>query len=540
MAAMSLDRNRRLNQGDSSRMIEFLVLSGALFILLGVLVAIGRRKEVMDNWEKYRTNPLYLMTAFLYKPDDDPRSRFEFANDTFHDVMSAYSKDTLKSTMVPMASMMNVIGGSLGSSMRGMNNIDSILEIMMQSLDGILGVFEARYKSVLHRLKMTFAGLINAMNRTWGIAVNSLWQSIATIQAILSTVDLIIKIVIIILVILVAIIIFLFLFMWPVIPVILTVIGIIVSAGMGAAVGGMASAFCFAEDTMVEMNTGQVKPISEIKLGDVLAGGAITTAVMEFSYETAEMYSLHGISVSGSHIIYPGEDGLGEPIFVRDHPDAIRNFRWYEKPITLYCLSTTTHRIPIVSLNTNTAGHIIRKRILFSDWEELTEDDETVQLKWNRHVFETLNPGAEWDANSAEVRSEAVIQASIKVRTPSRGDLEISNIRPGMEVLDAVGQPTRVVGVVRTAWNQVKSTTAGGSISGAAWIRDDTNGIWKQMPTNSGPPSSKMPWYSLFTEAGTYMLKSGVGIRDFSDVGLDNISETYSWVLDVLKKHRLI
>jgi hypothetical protein len=519
-------------------MLEFLALTAVLFAILGVLTAIGARKEVMENWDKYRTNPMYLMTAFLYKPADDPRSRFEFANDNFREVMSSYSKDTLKSTMIPVSSMLDVIGSSMGRSKHGMDTVDNILYTMMGSLDGIMNVFEKRYASVLHRLKMTFTRLFNAMNRTWAIALNSVWQSIATIQAILSTVDLIIKIVIIILVILMAIIIFLFLFLWPVIPVILTVIGIIVSAGMGAAVGGMGAAFCFAEDTLVEMNNGPPKPIAEIKLGDVLGGGAITTAVMEFQYETAEMYDLHGVQVSGSHIVYGSSSGNGDdPVFVRDHPDAIRNFRWYEKPIKLYCLNTTTHRIPVIGLKTGPSGHIVRNHIVFSDWEEIAADEEAAQLKWNRHVFETLNPGAEWNAATAEVRSEAVLHPATLVRTASRGNLEISNIRPGMEVFDADGNITRVVGVVRTAWNQVKSTGGpGGTISGAAWTRNGMRGAaWKQEATHQSPPATKAPWYSLFTEAGSYLLTSGVGVRDFSDVGLEHISETYSWVLDILK-----
>ena len=537
-------------------MIAFLALSGALFILLGVIFAAGRREEIMSKWNEYRKNPIYLATSFLYKPADDPRSRFEFANDNFREVMREYSRDTLKTTMVPMASMFNIIGASMSQSRSGMGNIDSILRTMMSSLDGILGVFETRYASVLHRLKMTFAGLLNSMNRVWAIAVNSLWQSIATVQAILSTIDLIMKIVIIILVILVAIVIFLFLFMWPVIPVILTVIGIVVSAGMGAAVGGMGSAFCFKEDTMVAMANGQLRPINTIKVGDALAGGStggkpnFVSAVMEFQHETAEMYELYGIHVSGSHIVFKDENA-NEPIFVRDHPAAIRQFCWFEKPITLYCLNTTTHRIPVVSLGTDASGHIVHRQIQFSDWEELP-DSETLpggkheddpQLRWNRHVFETLNPGAEWAAEAAETISEAVLHPTTLVRTPNNGLLEISNIRPGMEVLDADGTPTRVVGVVRTAWNQVKSTKEGGVMSGAAWIRPTKAAAWTQgAPSQqlAGAPQTKAPWFSILTEAGSFLLDSGVGVRDFSDVGLEHISLTYSWVFDILKKRRLI
>jgi hypothetical protein len=43
--------------------------------------------------------------------------------------------------------------------------------------------------------------------------------------------------------------------------------------------------------------------------------------------------------------------------------------------------------------------------------------------------------------------------------------------------------------------------------------------------------------YNLFTESGTFQLEGGTGVRDFTDVGPEAISSTYTWVLESLAKN---
>ena len=478
-------------------MLTFLLLTLGFVILFATCLGVGRHTEIVENWEKYRRNPLYMFTAFLYKPEADPRSRWQFANDNFTSVLREYIVLVLQGILAPILQIFQITGGGLTQSVGGVGKIQGIMEVMFAQFGKITEVFERRFESILHRMAMTFRKLQTSLARMWGIAASTMYQSLAIISSILSTLDLIMKIVIIILVILVAIIIFLFLFLWPVIPVILTVIGIIATAGMGAAVGGMASTFCFTGDTPVVMADGTHAPIQSIPIGAEIMGGTVL-GVLEFQQTAEDLFDLYGVHVSGSHIVYDPE-----PRFVADHPAA--------KPlppqaVPLYCLITSNQRIPIAT----TKGVVY-----FADWEEI---DDTAQEEWNKYVFETLNPGIPWTCG--DIEGEAVFHPSTKVRCPD-GLRCISTVHPGMTVLDAEGNPTRVIG---TVCMDAKS-------AGSPWYFRD--GCWKQVA--SPVVEHTLGYRSLFTEAGTFLLETGA-VRDFSDVGMQGLPKTYTMVLDCIQR----
>ncbi len=502
-----------------------MVLTIVMFLALAILFGIGKRQEVMANWPKYRMSPLYMATAFLYKPDKDPRSRLQFTEDNFKYIIQFLLMETLRAVLAPIFDIFQVTGGGILGSIQGSTSIHGIMANMLGSFNKVFSIFENRYTAVLHRLGMTFLSIQNSMNRIWAVAASSIYLSMSNIAAMLSALDLIIKIVIIILVILVAIVFFLFLFMWPFVPVILSVIGILVTAGAGAAVGGMASTFCFAGNTPVLMADGSTKPMQAIQIGDALgaACGEVTGCLEFLQACDDELYELDGIHVTGSHIVWHE----GRPLHVADHPAAKRVHGGTPGALhTLYCLNTTTQRIPVVG---NTAG--VR---IFSDWEEITED---AQLAWNKIVFEALNPGMKWEAAAANVDSEAAFHPATRVQCPKQDYVEIAKIRPGMYVLDELGLPTRVLGVVAIANDEVESTN--GFMSAAVWRRSSPRSAWTQdtvAATDGGHPAHTGHWYSLITESGTFKLIKDVAVRDFTDVGLHEIAKTYTWVLEVLGK----
>jgi hypothetical protein len=63
------------------------------------------------------------------------------------------------------------------------------------------------------------------------------------------------------------------------------------------------------------------------------------------------------------------------------------------------------------------------------------------------------------------------------------------------------------------------------------WVQKTVRGPWEQVGGDQRV-SSPWPWISIFTESGTFMLDNGWGCRDFSDVGLDKLEKTYTWVLE--------
>jgi len=128
---------------------------------------------------------------------------------------------------------------------------------------------------------------------------------------------------------------------------------------------------CFDENTPILMKNGKYKKINEIKLGDILCDNGIVTAHIKLSSNRQQMYSLHGIIVSGLHnIIYNNKW-----IYVKDHPNAKKII--YLKPY-IYCLNTTTKKILI-------------NNITFSDWDDIDENEfPTLSSNVDKYIPETL------------------------------------------------------------------------------------------------------------------------------------------------------
>jgi hypothetical protein len=66
------------------------------------------------------------------------------------------------------------------------------------------------------------------------------------------------------------------------------------------------------------------------------------------------------------------------------------------------------------------------------------------------------------------------------------------------------------------------------------------NGIWQQPNyVDATLAGDEQIWYSLFTEAGTFIVGNDLVVRDFTDVGSDNIDKTYPMVIEELNKKEL-
>lgn len=486
-------------------MFQFLLLTLALLVGLGALFSFARRKEIIANWNQYRTNPIFMFSAFLYKPDSDPRSRFQFAADNFTDVIKSLVTGLFEVALEPVFNLLRMLGNTLEQNLRGIQSMRTVFANMWHGFTDMAAIFENRFALVLHQLRTVMFRLFTAFQRVTGVATSAVFSGLSALYSMLNFIDLLIKVIIVILVVLVILVIFFFFILAPFIPVILVVVGIISTTAMAGAVGGMAGTFCFAETTPIVLQSGAHKLISEIRVGDVLEKGATVTGTLQF-LAPSELYDLHGVQVSGSHIVF-SETG---PVHVKDHPEAKRISYTGSH---VYCLNTSTHTIRV-------------RNIVFSDWEELST--EVDMLLWNRFVWNQLNKGT-WIAPKPDaLESEAGILPTLRVRTPT-GSIVAETLRPGMVVLDATGQPTKVTGCVRLASDTIAAVTKDG-LSAGTWILGSR---WEQ-PAATYTNTDSSAFVHCTTGSGTILLESGIAIRDFTDVGWDAISRSYDWVLERL------
>lgn len=513
-------------------MYLFAGITVALFFGLVFSLALVNREEISKNWNKYRYDPLYMFAAPLFKPNDDPRSRTQFGVDNFKDGVNQNINSVFLKFLQPVFGIFKIFMDAMNQTLGGLFNIRMLVGKYWNAFNRMIDVFMRRFNSTFHQLRMTFTRLNHAFQRITGLATSAVYTGLSTIATMTSFLDLMMKIIIIILVVLVVMVILLFFVLWPFIPVILSVVAIISATAMGGAVGGMASTFCFSKSTRIQTkdkDRGAVL-ISEIRNGDVLANGAVVQGTMTFNTPSDDLYNVHGVVVSGSHIMYID----GEPVFVHDYEHA--------RPIpptsesVLYCLITSTHRIPVVAPTLTQHGAGVLE---FADWEEISDNEDL--KRWHTQVFETLNGcGVAAPEPSADVlHSEAVVSGRTKIWT-TLGPVEIRGIHPGDVVLDEHGKPTVVTGVVCVDESQVRAAAhLGGDawISAAAWTSSDAK-TWKH-PEDVTNADGIHEWYSLFTESGTFRLCEvgalGLHVRDFTDIGADRIHETYDWVLDSLE-----
>jgi len=496
-------------------MWAFIGLTVTLLASLSFMSGYVRREEIMANWSKYKSDPLYMFSAPLFKPDDDPRSRVQFASDNFFDVIQAIIKDIFAVLLQPVFKIFKLMTDAIMETLSGLFNIRALMGNMWKKWNDVSDMFMRRFNSVFHNLRVTFTKLYAAMEKSFGVAVSSIYAGLSTVSTVLSFVDLMIKLIIIIMVILVIMMIFLFFILFPVMPLILGAVAVLIIAGVAGAAG---DTFCFTADTPIQLRSGIV-PISNIQMGDALYGGGTVEGILYFNTWTDDLYELRGVYVSGNHIVYEGSLAL----HVKEHPDAVLcapNTR------ELYCLITSNRKIPVVS----------KKGILFfADWEEIENDDEL--LRWNKEVFETLNSKKQIvEPSKAALESESAVSGETQISTPI-GPVKIRGIHPGDIVLDASGQATRVQGIVRVSdVERAKRIGRNAYVSCGAWIL--RNNEWKQ-PELESTEVVEREWYSLFTEAGTFQLFESdyIGMRDFTDIGADTISKTYDWVLESVTKN---
>ena len=124
--------------------------------------------------------------------------------------------------------------------------------------------------------------------------------------------------------------------------------------------GQMVRAICFRDDTLVEMENGELLPMNRVSLGDKLSSGKSVYAVLRVANANNECFykmrskceTPRDIFVTSSHYVF-NENTQGY-CMVKDHPDAVLTT---EKDDTFSCLITDGHTIPVAGMT-------------FWDWED--------------------------------------------------------------------------------------------------------------------------------------------------------------------------
>ncbi len=516
----------------------FMLITFGLLFALGLTIANLEKTAVMNNWTDRRCELPVMAAAAFFKPDADPRTSSEFATDNFEFCMKSTVEKFIALFMGPINTLFGKQANAAGDAVNAVNTARNIAQTLYNAFLSYLDIMFKKFNSSVFEMSRIVQYLRMAMQRANAIAVSMIYTGISAFRAMINAIQFVIKVVLIVCSIMLAIIIILWFVLFPVIPIILATLGAIVAAVLAFA-GILSSSisdsandkmggFCFAEDAPIivqsDDGTEQIKQASQVKLGDKLAhGGGRVTSVILMEGKDIPLYQLHGIYVSGSHLV-KGTDGKWKS--VSEDERAVRSERI--SPI-IYCFNTSSNTIPIKS----TTDEII----WFRDWEEIKNDDVNGQFMWNYLISKILHHNTNynaWKSNITMHCEPAILGLEVLVKT-TEGFVPIwklSTIKHTFgTVSDRNGNAQPILGIVHGEVADAEETD--GKWHTELYVSEQD--AWVKSYNTVCHGSNIIHGMTLITESGEFAIwdeyeQREKWIRDFTEVGYQNIHETYPFV----------
>lgn len=356
-----------------SSIFAFIIIT-ILIILIFLFGQVMKNKgEIAGDWENQRCNPKYIPFAgYISKPEG--KTEFEYTSENFQyciqDVLLGISEESLK----PFNYMINAITSIFVKFAESIQKIRETLASIRTNMRNIAENIFNRILNVVIPLQTMFIALNDTFNKIQGIFTAALYTGLGTYYALQSFMGAILELIIKMLVMLAIMIVGLWVMpaTWPLattmsaaflaISIPLAVIATFMSKTLHIKSGKIPKLRCFDENVVFEKSNGEKICIKNIKIGDKLIDGSTVTSKIKVTSDDLKIYNLNGIIVSESHIV----KYVTKWIKVEEHPRAIEIS--YNKPY-LYCINTTNK---LFRLN----------HILFTDWDEVVEDDLEYILKY--------------------------------------------------------------------------------------------------------------------------------------------------------------
>ena len=476
----------------------------------------------MNNWPEQRCGVFVMFASYWLKPDSDPRTDSQFAAENFQFCLKEVSQNVMKIVMAPFTAVLGKQAGVTNVFMQVLNSIKTAIKRMYDEFLSFMDPFFKKFNAIANQIGIVTQKLKMAFQRLNAALLSVVFSGLSIVKGINNTVKFVVKVVLIILAIMVALIILLFFVLFPFIPLIITpVILAIISAapliGNDAAdeAAGDQGAFCFTGDTPILLADGTMKPMKDLVLGMKLANSGTVEGILIMEGDRTPLFVLQGIRVSGSHLVKDEQGWHSVAEDVRAKPIEDRVTR-------LYCLNTSNRLIPVVNQEGAT--------ILFRDWEEIAEDDEEGQRGWNQMVASMIGS---MRSNSTEQDTFCLMDPRIHLPTPN-GRKPLDSIQIGDQIELSYNRSTRVIGIVE---GLVIGQATLDWLSGCIEKKYTPTGLIHRRLTTTAVSTDLIKGKHLITDTGllvAYVNGSVLHLRDFTEVGIDRIHETYPFVAERL------
>lgn len=482
---------------------------------LSGLLATSNIEETRANWKERRCDMDVIMMAGLYKPKDYDDTKGSFASENFDFCMRSFFQSIIAVILTPV---FMIIGQQLDVTENVNQTLDRfrmMLATFASSFQKILDPFWKRFQMTSDQVAVNFHKFYMAMSRAFGIVVASLYMGLGLTVSIENFVAFIIRVVIIIMYIILSVLFILIIGILPFFPIIIAVCQTIGNSPFGYMAEDVCGELCLDPDTSLKLKSGHSKAIRDVKLGDTLEDGSIIEGILRVKGDHEPLYSLDGIKVSGSHMMWNGKSW----IMTKENPRAQRiSYRSQE----LYCLRTNTHRIPIRGKS--------GKLWYFLDWEELPSNVSNVDGIWDTLIQSILN-GEVKNYNIPTQYPMMKRYCQVMYKTGEfRG---VHEVKLGDEIYSSQGF-TKVIGLYEGECEFLEDS----SLSDGIWCKAPGESKWTHPPPSLAS-NKKEKGFHLLTESGCFwiMTNSFSGfVRDFTEVGKENLVFTYPYTQHLLNK----
>jgi len=365
-----------------SSVIMLIIITILLIIVISYCFAMINAQPIIDDWANQRCKPQYIPIAgFITHPEGVSATDYTTQNFTYctQNILSNITGTAVQPLTFVTQTMQNIVENikdSLNSTRAMFDKIRTFFQSIAQELMGRL----MNIMIPLQQIIISFKDLIGKIQGTMTGGLFTLLGSYYTLKSLMGAIAQFIVTLLIGLAATIAV-------LWAVpftwgFAAVNTGIFVAIAIPMAIILAFMSDTMhikalkipkvkCFDKNTYIVMNDGTKKRIKNIIVGDVLANNNVVTGKIIVETEGSVMYKLDDIIVSNSHMI----KHLDKWISISKHPKAKKCA--YGEPY-LYCLNTSNK---IILVND----------YLFSDWDEITDEDiNTIQLNSN-YIFSEKN-----------------------------------------------------------------------------------------------------------------------------------------------------
>ena len=435
--------------------VPYILAFFLIAVAIGIFILIENfsdMSEIRNNWPKYRCQPQYMILAGLFGHN---------VNENFEFCLQQKIQDSTKGVTGPFASGMFGFTNILSNLMESANSFRVMLATLVGGIIKIISEFKARMTALMGRVKLTAGRMKAMMYRIYGTMFAVVYMGISALTGIQNFGDS-----------------FIFRFI---------------------------DTFCFPPEQPMLLESGEVIPISDVLVNDILQGGHRVDTIYKFAATGQTMVELgSGILVSSNHFVKLN----GKWVMAKDHPDAKPADPWsggIERP--LICLTTHDHILPI--------GDYI-----FADYDETDEANAETQA-W---VDTALN-GRRRPTPHPDVSYDIGCPSATMVKTLA-GFKPLYDIKLGEKITE---QDT-VVGIQISEVSKFSRLSNTQRIARGALIWDAKKSEWARaysmLPDAISGPTEVI---ALFVSPGAkYEIQGGFIIRDAMEVYSPDTKKLYA------------